>query len=105
MTLSAQQQSNRSIWNSLKWPCTLCVIFYLYRLYFPYHLYTERVEWILSLTLFFPMFPFDPPDNIKKPKISYSLIRTRTYPYQGVRNVRFFDVFREIKMEPWEEKG
>ena len=28
------------------------------------------------LTLFFPMFPFDLPENIRKPNISYLLIRT-----------------------------
>ena len=26
------------------------------------------VKLILDLTLFFPMFPFDPPENIRKPK-------------------------------------
>ena len=29
------------------------------------------------------MFPFDPPANIRKPNISYPLIRTRTCAYQG----------------------
>ena len=36
---------------------------------------------------FFPIFPFDPPENIRKSNISYPLIRTRTCKYQGVRNV------------------
>ena len=39
-----------------------------------------------SLTLFFSMFPFDPSENIRKPKV-------------------FYDVFRGIKREHWEEKG
>ena len=48
---------------------------------------------ILSfLTLFFPLFPFDPYENIRKPNIFYPLIRTRTCAYQGVKNIRFSDV-------------
>ena len=26
----------------------------------------------VELTIFFPMFPFDPPENIRKPKVSES---------------------------------
>ena len=37
------------------------------------------------MTLFFPMFPFDPPENI----------RTKRFP----------DVFRGIKTKHWEGKG
>ena len=29
------------------------------------------------------MFPFDPPENIRKPNISFPLIHTRTCMYQG----------------------
>ena len=47
-----------------------------------------------SLTLFFPMFLFDPSENIRKANISYPLIRSSTRAYQGVRTVRFSDVFR-----------
>ena len=50
------------------------------------------------------MFPFDPPENIIKPKIYHPTIRTRTCAYWRVRNVRFSDVFRGIKRENWEEK-
>ena len=39
------------------------------------------------LTLFFPVFLFDPPESIKK------------------TNVRFSDVFRGINRKLWEEKG
>ena len=39
------------------------------------------------LTLLFPMFPFDPPENIRKPL------------------VLVFDVFRRLKREHWKEKG
>ena len=46
---------------------------------------------------FFPIFPFDPPENIRKPNISYPLIRTRPWTYQGVRNVRLSDVFMGSK--------
>ena len=61
---------------------------------------------ILSfLTLFFPLFPFDPYENIRKPNIFYPLIRTRTCAYQGVKNIRFSDVFRgdqkEILRRKW----
>ena len=38
----------------------------------------------LTLTIFYPIFSFDPPANI--------------------RNLWFFDVFRGIKKEHWEEK-
>ena len=48
----------------------------------------------LLLIVFFPMFLFDPHENIRKPKISYPLIRTRTCAYQGVRNIGFSDAFR-----------
>ena len=58
-----------------------------------------------TLTLLFPMSPFDPLENIRKPNISYPLICTRTSAYQGVRNVRFSDVSMGIKREHWEEKG
>ena len=47
-----------------------------------------------SLTLFFPMFLFDPSENIRKANISYPLIRSSTRAYQGVRTVSFSDVFR-----------
>ena len=40
-----------------------------------------------GLTLFLPMFPFDPPENIRKP------------------NQRFSDIFREIKRDNCEEKS
>ena len=30
---------------------------------------TKTVKNMLLLTLFFPVFPFDPPENIKKPKV------------------------------------
>ena len=33
------------------------------------------------------MFPFDPPENIRKPNISFSLIQTRTWMYQGGREM------------------
>ena len=46
------------------------------------------------LTLFLQMFPFEPPEMIRKPNISYPLIRTHMCVYEGVRNVRFSDVFR-----------
>ena len=50
----------------------------------------QVIAWFMSyLTFFLPMFPFDPPENIRKPNIFYP----RTGPYQGVRNVRFSDVF------------
>ena len=39
-------------------------------------------EFAFTLTLFFPMFPFDPLENIRKPW-----------------------VFREIQREHWEENG
>ena len=26
-------------------------------------------HWKIALTLFFPTFPFDPPENIRKPKV------------------------------------
>ena len=38
----------------------------------------------MVLTLFFPIFPFDAPENIKN---------------------LWFSVFKEIKRENWEEKG
>ena len=43
------------------------------------------LELFQPLTLYFPMFPFDPPENI--------------------RNQRFSDVFRRIKREHWEVKS
>ena len=69
----------------------------------------ERDQWHEmgehALTLFFPEFPFDLPENIRKPNISQPLIGTGTCAYQGVRNVKFSDVFRGIKKERWVEKG
>ena len=57
------------------------------------------------------MFPFYPPENIRKPNISFPLIHTRTCMYQGggggggggaKRNVRSSG---ESKREHWEEKS
>ena len=59
---------------------------------------------IVLLTLFFPMFSFDSPENIRNPNISNPVIRTRTYACQGVRNVAFSDVFRGINKKHWEKK-
>ena len=42
-------------------------------------------ELLLFLTLFFPIFPFDPPENIRKPNFS--------------------DVFRGIKKDHWKENA
>lgn len=42
----------------------------------------------VTLTLFFLVFPFDPPEN-RKPNIFCPLVRTRTCTYQEVRNIRF----------------
>ena len=47
------------------------------------------------------MFAFEPPD-IRKPNISYTLIRIRAY--QEVRNVWFSNVFRRMKRERLEER-
>ena len=60
---------------------------------------------IYFLALFFPMFPFDPPENIRKLNISYLLIRTRTCAYQGVRNIRRSDIFSGVKRKHCEEKS
>ena len=51
------------------------------------------------------MFPFNHPENIRKPKNSYPLIRTHTSVYQGVSNFTFFDVFKGITWKHKEEKG
>ena len=48
------------------------------------------------------MFHLDTIKNVGKPT---SYTQTSTCAYQGVRNVRFSDVFRGIKTEDWEEKG
>ena len=71
----------------------------------------ERENWVeirletilLAIHCFehFPMFAFEPPD-IRKPSISYPLIRIRAY--QEVRNVRFSNVFRRMKRERLEER-
>ena len=55
---------------------------------------------LLTLTLFFPMFPFDPPENIRKPLSFLTRVHIR-----GKKCSWFSDVFREIKREHWEEKG
>ena len=56
---------------------------------------TNRLIWLEitagndTLTLFFLMLSFDPPENIRKPNISHPLISTHS--------VRFSDVFRGSK--------
>lgn len=47
---------------------------------------------ISTLTLFFPTYPFDPPENVKK-----SLVKQE-------KNLWFCEDFRGIQMENWEEK-
>ena len=47
------------------------------------------------------MLPFDLCEIIRKPNVSFSLICALTCTYQGVRYVRFSDVFRWIKREIW----
>ena len=46
-------------------------------------------------------FPFDPPKNMRKPNISYPLIRTCLCACQRV-NVRFSDILKGIKRKQWE---
>ena len=51
------------------------------------------------------MFPFDPPENIRKPNISFPLIHTRKCMYQGGGGERNVRSSGESKREPWEEKS
>ena len=54
---------------------------------------------------FLPNVPFWSPWKYQKPNIFYTLLRTRTCAYQGVKNLRFFDVSTGIKREHWEDKS
>ena len=57
---------------------------------------------------FFPsMFPFDALENIRKPNFYFPWNHQRTSGFlmiSGGDKVRFSDVFRGIKREPWENK-
>ena len=54
---------------------------------------------------FLPNVPFWSPWKYQKPNIFYTLLRTRKCAYQGVKNLRFFDVSTGIKREHWEDKS
>ena len=86
LTVQIKQLHNGNIWNK---PVRMVI-----SLFVPFPKRKKKS----SLTLFFPMFLFDPSENIRKANISYPLIRSSTRAYQGVRTVRFSDAFRGDQM-------